>query len=291
MRFRLLGPLEIDDVADEALLRRAKPRALLALLLLSANRPVGTDRLVAGLWGEQEPATALGALQNYVSQLRKALGRDVVVTRAPGYMAVIAPDELYVERFERLVAEAADSDLAGRAARLREALSLWRGPPLADLADEPFAGAEIRRLDELRLAALEDRIAADLELGRHGELIAELEALVQEHPLRERVRALLMLGLYRGGRQAEALAAYRDARKLFDDELGLEPGDELQRLERAILKHDPALDLSSASSARAPEVLPMRSGRRTVTVLFADVSSSTALGESLDPETVRDLMS
>jgi DNA-binding SARP family transcriptional activator len=135
MRLRLLGPLEIDDVADEALLRRANPRALLALLLLSANRPVGTDRLVAGLWGEQEPATALGALQNYVSQLRKALGRDVVVTRAPGYMAVVAPDELDVERFERLVAEAADSDLTGRAARLREALSLWRGPPLADLAD------------------------------------------------------------------------------------------------------------------------------------------------------------
>jgi class 3 adenylate cyclase len=291
MRFRLLGPLEIDDVADEALLRRAKPRALLALLLLSANRPVGTDRLVAGLWGEQEPATALGALQNYVSQLRKALGREVVITRAPGYMAVVGPDELDLEQFERLVAEAADSDLSGRAARLREALSLWRGPPLADLADEPFAGPEIRRLDELRLVALEDRIAADLELGRHGELIAELEALVREHPLRERVRALLMLALYRGGRQAEALAAYRDARKLFDEELGLEPGDELQRLERAILQHDPELDARSVSLARAAEVLPMRSGRRTVTVLFADVSGSTELGESLDPEALRDLMS
>jgi class 3 adenylate cyclase len=291
MRFRLLGPLEIDDVADEALLRRAKPRALLALLLLSANRPVGTDRLVAGLWGEDEPATALGALQNYVSQLRKALGRDVVVTRAPGYMAVVGPDELDVERFERLVAEAADSDVSGRAACLREALSLWRGPPLADLADEPFAGAEIRRLDELRLAALEDRIAADLELGRHGELVAELEALVQEHPLRERVRALLMLALYRGGRQAEALAAYRDGRKLFDEELGLEPGDELQRLERAILRHDPELDAPSASAVRAAEGAPMRSGRRTVTVIFADVSGSTELGESLDPETLRDLMS
>jgi class 3 adenylate cyclase len=291
MRFRLLGSLEIDEVADEALLRRAKPRALLAMLLLSANRPVGTDRLVAGLWGEEEPPTALGALQNYVSQLRKALGREVVVTKAPGYMAVVGPDELDVERFERLVAEAANSDMSGRAELLREALSLWRGPPLADLADEPFAAAEIRRLDELRLAALEDRIAADLELGRHGELIAELETLVHDHPLRERVRALLMLALYRGGRQAEALATYRDARKLFADELGLELGDELQRLERAILQHDPELDAPGVSPTRTTEVLPMRSGRRTVTVLFADVSGSTALGESLDPETVRDLMS
>jgi class 3 adenylate cyclase len=291
MRFRLLGPLEIEDVADEALLRRAKPRALLALLLLSANRPVSTDRLVAGLWGENEPATALGALQNYVSQLRKALGKEVVVTRAPGYMAVVGPDELDLEQFERLVAEAADVDVSGRAARLRQALSLWRGPPLADLADEPFAAAEIRRLDELRLAALEERIAADLELGRHGELIAELEALVREHPLRERVRALLMLALYRGGRQAEALAAYRDGRRLFDEELGLEPGDELQRLERAILQHDSELDAPSATSARVAEVLPMRSGRRTVTVLFADVSGSTELGETLDPEALRDLMS
>ena len=205
-------------------------------------------------------------------------------------MAVVGPDEIDVERFERLVAEAADSDMSDRAEGLREALSLWRGPPLADLADEPFAAAEIRRLDELRLAALEDRIASDLELGRHGELIAELETLVHEHPLRERVRALLMLALYRGGRQAEALTAYRDARKLFAEELGLELGDELQRLERAILQHDPEL-APRVSPTRTAEVLPMRSGRRTVTVLFADVSGSTALGESLDTETVRDLMS
>ena len=291
MRFRLLGPLEIADVADEALLRRTKPRALLAILLLSANRPVSTERLVTGLWGDEEPATALGALQNYVSQLRKALGKAVVVTRAPGYMAVVGPDELDLEVFRRLAAEAANSDLPRRAALLREALSLWRGPPLADLADEPFAPAEIKYLDELRLAALERRIDADLELGRHSDLIAELETFVQEDPRRDRLRARLMLALYRSGRQVEALAVYREGRKLLDEEQGLEPSAELQRLERAILQHDPELDAPSAASAPTAETPPMRSGRRTVTVVFADVSGSTELGESLDPEALRDLMS
>ena len=291
MRFRLLGPLEIEDVADEALVRRTKPRALLAMLLLNANRPVSTERLVAGLWGDEEPATALGALQNYVSQLRKALGKEVVVTRAPGYMAVVAPGELDLEVFKRLVAEATEADLPTRAARLREALALWRGPPLADLADQPFALFEIRRLNELRLAALVDRIAADLDLGGHGELIAELEALVQEEPLIERFRALLMLALYRGGRQVEALAVYRDARKQLDADQGLEPGEALQQLERAILKHDPELDVPATTAARVAGTPTVRSGRRTVTVLFADVSGSTELGESLDPEALRDLMS
>ncbi len=288
MRFRLLGPLEIDDVADEALLRRAKPRALLALLLLNANRPVSTDRLVAGLWGDEEPATALGALQNYVSQLRKALGKEVIVTKPPGYMAVVGPDELDLEVFKRLVAESAEADLPGRAARLHEALSLWRGPPLAEFAEE-FA-IEIARLDELRLAALEGRIDADLDLGRHGELVAELETLAQEHPRREGICAQLMLALYRGGRQVEALAVYRDARKLLAEEQGLEPGEKQQRLERAILQHDSELDAPAATAARVAEAKPMRSGRRTVTVLFADVTGSTELGESLDPEALRDLM-
>src|SRR5688500_5430297 len=177
MRFRLLGPLEIEDVADEALLRRAKPRALLALLLLNANRPVSSERLVAGLWGDEEPTTALGALQNYVSQLRKALGKEVIVTKPPGYMAVVGPDELDLEVFKRLLAEAAEAELPVRAALLREALSLWRGPALAEFDEVAFA-VEIARLNELRLAALAGRIGADLELGRHGELIAELETLV-----------------------------------------------------------------------------------------------------------------
>ena len=290
MRFRLLGPLEIEDVADEALLRRAKPRALLAMLLLNANRPVSTDRLVAGLWGDEEPATALGALQNYVSQLRKALGKEVVVTRPPGYMAVVGADELDLEVFKRLVAQAAQTDLPIRAARLREALSLWRGPPLAEFNEGTFA-AERVRLNELRLAALEGRIGADLELGHHGELIAELEALVQEQPVLERFRALLMLALYRSGRQVEALSAYREARTYFDQELGLELGDELQRLERAILQHDPKLDAPGGTITSAAAAPPMPSGRRTVTVLFGDVSGSTELGESLDPEALRDLMS
>ena len=291
MRFRLLGPLEIEDVADEALLRRAKPRALLAMLLLNANRPVSTERLVMGLWGDEEPATALGALQNYVSQLRKALGKEVVVTKPPGYMAVVGPDGLDLEVFKRIVAAATEADLPGRAAGLREALALWRGPPLADLADEPFALFEIKRLNELRLAALVDRIAADLDLGGHGELIAELEALVREEPLIERFRALLMLALYRGGRQVEALAVYRDARKQLDEEQGLEPGEALQQLERAILKHDPELNAPATTAARVADTPTMRSGRRTVTVLFADVTGSTELGESLDPEALRDLMS
>jgi class 3 adenylate cyclase len=289
MRFRLLGPLEIDDVADEALLRRAKPRALLALLLLNANRPVSTERLVAGLWGDEEPATALGALQNYVSQLRKALGKEVIVTKPPGYMAVVGPDELDLEVFKRLVAEAAEADLPGRAARLHQALSLWRGPPLAEFAEE-FA-IEVARLDELRLAALEGRIDADLDLGRHAELVAELETLAQEHPRREGIRAQLMLALYRGGRQVEALAVYRDARKLLAEEQGLEPGERLQRLERAILQHDSELDAPAATAARVVEARPVRPGRRTVTVLFADVTGSTELGESLDAEALRDLMS
>lgn len=293
MRFRLLGPLEVDDVQDAAVLRRAKPRALLAMLLLEANRPVSTRRLVEGLWGDEEPASALGALQNYVSQLRKALGRDAVATRPPGYAILVEAGELDLHVFERLVGEAAELEGSERAERLRQALALWRGPPLADVADEPFAGPEIKRLEELRQAATEQRVAVDLELGRHHELMAELEGLIRDHPRSERLRALHMLALYRAGRQADALAAYRAARRTLVEEHGLEPGEELQRLERAILTHDPAV---AAPAPRAPAAAPkpvpsIPAGRRTVTVLFADVGGSTALGEALDPEALRGLMS
>jgi class 3 adenylate cyclase/tetratricopeptide (TPR) repeat protein len=289
----MLGPLEVEGVEDHALLRRRKPRALLALLLLNANRPVSTGALLEGLWGEEGPPSAHGALQNYVSQLRKTLGRDVVLTRAPGYMLSVEPEELDLLVFERLLAEAATADTADRAVLLREALALWRGPPLAEFTDEPFAALEAVRLQAMHLAATEELLAIELELGRHAALVPELERLVREQPLSERLRGLLMLALYRAGRQADALSAYREGRRILDDELGLEPGEELQRLERAILTHDPSLELPAPPPDAEPVPLPheVRTDRRTVTVLFADVSGSTALGESLDPEALRTLMS
>ena len=287
MRYRLLGPLEVEGVSDDTVLRRTKLRALLASLLLNANRPVSSDRLIASLWGDDAPATAHGALQNYVSQLRKALGRDVIVTDAAGYRIVVEPGELDVEVFERLVAAAAEADVSERAALLREALTLWRGPPLADLPYELFTDA-VQHLEGLRRVALEERIAADLELGHHAELVPELEAAIREQPLDERPRTLLMLALSRSGRQAEALEVYRDARAALD-ELGLEPGEELQRLERAILQHDPTIAAPARTSEEPPRPAA-RPGRRTVTVVFADVTGSTALGQRLDPETLREVM-
>jgi class 3 adenylate cyclase/DNA-binding winged helix-turn-helix (wHTH) protein len=289
MRYRLLGPLEVEGVAGDTVLRRTKVRALLALLLLNANRLVSKDALVDGLWGDDVPKEAQGALQNYVSQLRKLLSRDTIVTERGGYRIVVSPDELDVEVFERLVASAADAEVTRRAELLREALALWHGPALADLTYEPFAGAAIQHLEGLRLVALDQRIAADLELGRHAELVPELEAAIRDQPLREHLRALLMLALYRSGRQADALDAYRDARAAAD-ELGLEPGEELQRLERAILHHDPAIAAPAHEAAREPTRPAARPGRRTVTVVFADVTGSTALGQRLDPETLREVM-
>ena len=220
-----------------------RQRTLLALLLTHANAIVSRDRLIDMLWNEDPPRTASNALQYHVSQLRKALGDAApIVTREPGYVLEAGPDELDLLRFEQLV-EAADSGPPAEAARLlREALALWRGPPLADLADEPFAQNEMRRLEELRLLALERRLEADRLLGRDRELVAELETLVREQPLRESFRAELMRALYRSGRQADALAVYRDGRTLLVDELGLEPSPALQELEQAILRQDPSLE-------------------------------------------------
>jgi class 3 adenylate cyclase len=287
VRYRILGPLEVDPVIDHPALRRAKPRALLALLLLHANEVVSTDLLLDALWGGSPPPRAMGSLQNYVSHLRKALGDDVLATRPPGYVLRVQPEELDLAVFERLVAEARTADASARAERLRSALALWRGPALADFAYEQFAQAEIGRLDELRLTALEERIDADLELGRHGELVGELEALVTEHPLRERLRGQLMLALYRAGRQADALAAYRDGRRLLREELGLDPGEELRKLERAILKQDAAL---VGEPAPATAVLPAPTVRKVVTILFADVVGHTRLASSVDPESLRNVM-
>jgi DNA-binding SARP family transcriptional activator len=287
MEFRILGPLEVFDNGRIVDVGAAKQRALLAVLLLNANRVVSTDGLIEALWGERPPATAQKALQVYVSQLRKAVGRDRLVTRSPGYELDVGPGELDLERVETFVAEG----------QLEEALALWRGSPLAEFAYEPFAQTEIARLEELRLTCLELRISRDLIDGRHAALVGELEALVREHPLREQLRAQLMLALYRSGRQAEALEAYQAGRALLYDELGLEPGAELKDLQRAILEHDPALappqerkapepiSRSDDASARATEAT-RREVRKTVTVLFCDV---TAVGAELDPESLRRL--
>jgi DNA-binding SARP family transcriptional activator len=249
MEFRLVGPVEVVRDDGPLPLRGPKQRALLALLLLHANEALSRDHLVDALWGEQPPATAQKALQVYVSQLRKLIEPERLLETTPtGYRLLLEPGQLDVDRFEALLGEARSASAEGDAAEASRlfamALSLWRGPALADLAYEPFAQSEISRLEELRVAALEGRIEAELQLGRHSELTAELEALSGEHPLREHLRGLLMLALYRSGRQAEALDVYQDARRVLVEELGIEPGRELRELEQAILRQDPALDLA-----------------------------------------------
>jgi DNA-binding SARP family transcriptional activator/DNA-binding beta-propeller fold protein YncE/ABC-type branched-subunit amino acid transport system substrate-binding protein len=246
IEFRLLGPVEVVDGERRLDLGAPKQRALLAILLLHRGELVSADRLVDELWGEQPPSAAAKNVQVYVSRLRKALGDGVLVTRGSGYALEPAPEAVDLDRFERLVESGRDllaaSDARGAARTLRAALELWRGRPLADFAHESFAQTEIARLEELRLAALEDRVEADLALGRHAALVPELEALVREQPLRERLRGALMLALYRCGRQSEALDVYRAMRRALVEELGLEPSPPLQRLQRAILAHDPELE-------------------------------------------------
>ncbi len=255
MEYRILGPLEVVEAGRSLPLGGPKQRSLLAVLLLRANEVVSTDDLIDRMWGEQAPPTAAKVVQVQVWRLRKTLGADALVTRPPGYVLRVGPDELDLARFERLVGEARAAERATGAEKLRDALALWRGSPLADLAFESFFSVEIARLEELRVAALEERIETDLALGRHAELVPELESLVVEHPLRERLHGQLMLALYRSGRQAEALEAYRRTRELLVEELGLEPGEELKRLEKAILSHDPALEVAAPSvrTAAAPE--------------------------------------
>src|SRR5262245_9433693 len=240
MEYRVLGPLEVDDGEGPLALGGAQQRTVLLLLLLSANRVVSRDRLIDELWGDDPPATAVKTVQGYVSRLRKLLPAEALQTRAPGYLLAIERELLDSSRFERLVAEARKAPPEHAARLLREALGLWRGRALADFA-EPFARVEGRRLDALRLATLEERVEAELALGRHRELTGELEALVAEHPHRERLRGQLMLALYRSGRQADAVDAYRDARAALD-EVGIEPGADLKQLERRILLQDQALD-------------------------------------------------
>src|SRR5437773_4812344 len=257
MEFRILGPLEVEDDGRLIPVGGTKQRAVLASLLLHANEVVSRDRLIDELWGASPPETAPTALQVHVSQLRKALGRDLILTQAPGYLIRVSDGELDLHRFEQLVAAARAEEPVQAARLLREGLALWRGAPLAELSDS-FAPAERARLEEQRLAALERRIEAELALGRHAELVPELEGLVREHTLRERLRGQLMLALYRCGRQADALGVYRSGRRLLDEELGLQPDDELQRLERAILNHDPSLEVPLASGPKRPSVAQRR---------------------------------
>ena len=242
VRFRVLGSLEVEVDGAAVELGGARQRAVLAVLLVHANEPVATDRLVSESWGETAPATATKTAQVYVSRLRRTLGNDALATTPGGYLLRVPQGTLDTDELEELRARAREADPREAARLLRLGLALWRGPPYADLRYEEALQAEIARLEELRLTTLEERIEADLAAGEASPLVPELEALVREHPLRERLRGFLMLALYRSGRQAEALETYRQGRQLLDDELGLEPGPELRELERAILAHDPALD-------------------------------------------------
>jgi DNA-binding SARP family transcriptional activator len=246
LQFRILGPLEVSDETGPIALGGPRQRGLLAILVLEAGRVVPTDRLIDLLWGEEAPKTATASLQNAIGRLRKALGSDVLETRAPGYVLSVAAQQLDARRFERALADSRNLPADERRDRLQAALDLWRGPALAEFAFDDFAQAEIRRLEELRLIALGERIDADLDLGRHGDVIGELEALARDHPLRETFRRQLMLALYRAGRQAEALEVYQDARARFIDELGIEPGPELKRLQSEILRHEAGLAVSQA---------------------------------------------
>jgi len=247
VQFQILGPLEVRDGERLLPLGGAKQRGVLALLLIHGNEVVSRQRLIDELWGDEPPRTAANVIQVYVSQLRKALSPAVLLTRGRGYMLRVEPEELDLRRFERLAEQAREAEPAAAAETLREALSLWRGAPLADLHDESFGHVEIARLEELRLSVLELRIDADLAVGRHGEVVGELERLAEEYPLRERLRGQLMLALYRSGRQAEALEVFKKARALLVEQLGIEPSAALKELELAILRHDPRLELDRAA--------------------------------------------
>jgi DNA-binding SARP family transcriptional activator len=246
LEFRILGPLEVSGDGGTVAISGRNQRSLLTLLLLRAGSTVSAERLVAEMWGEDPPKSASASLQNAVSQLRKALGADALVTRAPGYVLAIEPDQLDLGRFERLLRDARSAVPADRSRLLREALALWRGPALADSELESFAQDEARRLEELRLAAAEELVDSELELERHREVLPELEALLRANPLRERLRSQLMLALYRAGRQADALKAYHEGRRLLVDELGIEPSRALQQLYAQILRQERILEPGAA---------------------------------------------
>jgi DNA-binding SARP family transcriptional activator/tetratricopeptide (TPR) repeat protein len=285
MQFALLGPLEVRDGDAVVPLGGGQQRALLALFLLHANETISRDRLIHELWGERPPATAAKALQGHISALRRLLEPDrerggggrVILTRGTGYELRLESEQLDLARHERLRGEGRRALAEGRpeeaAARVREALALWRGPPLADVAYERFAQGEVARLEELHVATLEDRFEADLAAGRHADVVGELELLVGRHPLRERLRGQLMLALYRAGRQADALAVFQETRRALVEELGIEPSRELQQLERAILRQDTALDRRPAAGRpvglrAAPPAPPLVGRKRELSKLL-----------------------
>jgi DNA-binding SARP family transcriptional activator len=305
LEFRLFGPLEALVDNRSIPLGGPKQRALLTLLLLQANAVVSRDRLVEDLWRDNAPETSANSLAALIARLRRALPADVLITRAGGYELRVAHTGVDVSRFEDLVTAGTGALTAGdpstAAAQLEAALSLWRGAPLVEFTYEPFAEPTILRLEELRVVAVENRIEADLALGRRAELVPELQSLLLEHPLRERFRGQLMLALYRSGRQAEALAVYREGRQILVDELGIDPSPALQQLEQAILRQDTGIVAPEATSESAltdlhadgaAEIPATKAADevRPVTVLFADVVGSTALGERLAPEEVKALV-
>lgn len=259
VHFRMLGPLEVTVDGHQIRLGGRRQRALLALLLLHANTVVSRHRLIDGVWGGEPPPSASESLDAYLYRLRTIIGPDRLPRRAGGYVLRVEPGELDVDDFDRLVAkarQATDADDTVRAVRaLEAALALWRGPPLADLSDEQFVKTEITLLEQARLAALEDRIEAELRMGRGADLVTELQELAAQHPLRERLAAALMIALYRAGRQADALAEYQAVRRRLVEDLGLEPGPALQELERRILQHDPALSVGDSGAVLAPVLL------------------------------------
>jgi predicted ATPase/DNA-binding SARP family transcriptional activator len=293
VEFRILGPLDVIHEGRSLPLRGSRERAVLAVLLSDANRVVSVDRIAEELWSGSPPEGAVPAVRVFVSRLRKSLraaSADVIVTEAAGYVARVAPELLDSTRFETLVAQGREhtrrGDHVGAARALTEALALWRGPALAEVAEGPFVRAEAARLDEIRATALEERLDADLACGRHLEVVAELEALTRSHPLRERLWAQRMVALYRSGRQAEALRAYQDIRQILARELGLEPSPALARLEGAILRQEPNLDLPPAPDGRGPAAVVKSS---VVTVLFSDIESSTRRWEGDPVAMARDL--
>jgi DNA-binding SARP family transcriptional activator len=301
VEFRILGPLEVLAGDRAVAVPGAKPRAMLALLVLNANRSVTAEQLATALWGEEAPAGAVNTVQVNISRVRKALGDPAVLVTTPGgYELRADPEDVDALRFDRLVAQAREQRDPARAAEiLEQALAMWRGAPLADVAYEPFAQREIARLEERRAAAAEELLEAKLALGRHAEVAGEAEALIDRHPYRERLHAQRMLALYRSDRQAEALQAYQDARRLLVDELGIEPGERLRELERAILAQDPSLAAPAHKGGQSPFMLapaevepaaPAAPTRRTVSIVFADIVGSTGLAERLDPESMHDVL-
>ena len=281
MRVLILGPFHLEDSGRPITIGGVRQRAVLADLVLHANEVVPSEQLLVELWGEDSPPGAANALQAAISRLRRVLPAGRLITTAPGYMVRVFPAELDAAQFEQLIFEGRDALTSAAAAEavqlLDQAMTLWRGPPLADFRYEPFAQAEIARLEELQLACLEERNEANLALGLEGALTAELGRMVADHPLRERLRGQLMLALYRSGRQAEALEAYRQLRSTLMEELGLEPSSALRELQAAILRHDPVLARGSAAG-RPPLA------RRPVTVLCVALQLAPSSGVALDPE-------